>query len=204
MLSFSSKINYNHTTLYHCTKWFYKNQLVNRIWPRLGRGGGRSAPIVFNQGKHRKNCECCPGHYLIVNHYSSMSLFKFRNLSVIVNCVAKSLIHEITLNLNRCLCSHCSHCSHSSLCSIFSNCNDCIHCIHCIHCSHCSHCSHSNAEIKMSLSDSPTDWQCHLLSCPGQLQIKMNCQIEGESVFEIAVFDFYNQQIFQIQFKLLQ
>ena len=21
--------------------------------------------------KHRKNCECCPGHYLIVNHYSS-------------------------------------------------------------------------------------------------------------------------------------
>ena len=23
--------------------------------------------------KHRKNCECCPGHYLIVNHYSSMS-----------------------------------------------------------------------------------------------------------------------------------
>ena len=23
--------------------------------------------------KHRKNCECCPGHYLIVNHYPSMS-----------------------------------------------------------------------------------------------------------------------------------
>ena len=22
--------------------------------------------------KHRKNCECCPGHYLIVNHYSSI------------------------------------------------------------------------------------------------------------------------------------
>ena len=31
--------------------------------------------------KHRKNCECCPSHYLIVNHYSSMSWFKFRNLS---------------------------------------------------------------------------------------------------------------------------
>ena len=43
--------------------------------------------------KHRKNCECCPGHYLIVNHYSSMSWFKFRNLSVIVSCVTKSLIH---------------------------------------------------------------------------------------------------------------
>ena len=43
--------------------------------------------------KHRKNCECCPGHYLIVNHYSSMSWFKFRNLSVIVNCVTKSQIH---------------------------------------------------------------------------------------------------------------
>ena len=37
--------------------------------------------------KHRKNCECCPGHYLIVNHYSAMSRFKFRNLSVIVSCV---------------------------------------------------------------------------------------------------------------------
>ena len=22
--------------------------------------------------KQRKNCECCPGHYLIVNHYSSL------------------------------------------------------------------------------------------------------------------------------------
>ena len=27
--------------------------------------------------KHRKNCEGCPGHYLIVNHFSSMSWFKF-------------------------------------------------------------------------------------------------------------------------------
>ena len=26
--------------------------------------------IVFR--KHRKNCECCPGHYLIINHYSSI------------------------------------------------------------------------------------------------------------------------------------
>ena len=24
--------------------------------------------------KHRKNCECCPGHYLIVNHCSSMNV----------------------------------------------------------------------------------------------------------------------------------
>ena len=37
--------------------------------------------------KHRKNCECCPGRYLIVNHYSSMSWIKIRNLSEIVNCV---------------------------------------------------------------------------------------------------------------------
>ena len=41
--------------------------------------------------KHRKNCKCCPGHSLIVNHYSSISWFKFRNLSVIVNCVPNSL-----------------------------------------------------------------------------------------------------------------
>ena len=39
--------------------------------------------------KHRKNCECCPGHYLIVNHYSLMSWFEFRNLSVIISCVTK-------------------------------------------------------------------------------------------------------------------
>ena len=44
--------------------------------------------------KHRKNCECCPGHYLIVNHYSSMSWFKFRNLSEMVNCVTNSLNHS--------------------------------------------------------------------------------------------------------------
>ena len=25
------------------------------------------------KAKHRKNCECCPGHHLIINHYSSMS-----------------------------------------------------------------------------------------------------------------------------------
>ena len=49
---------------------------------------------LIRQGKkHRKNCECCPGHYLIVNHYSWMSWFKFRNVPVIVNCVTKSVIH---------------------------------------------------------------------------------------------------------------
>ena len=42
--------------------------------------------------KHRKNRECCLGHYLIVNHYSSMSWFKFRNLSEMVNCVTNSLL----------------------------------------------------------------------------------------------------------------
>ena len=36
---------------------------------------------IVLQLEHRKNCECC--------HYSSMSWFKFRNLSVIVNCVTK-------------------------------------------------------------------------------------------------------------------
>ena len=35
----------------------------------------------------------CQGHYLIVNRFSPLSWFKFRNLSVIVNCVIKPLIH---------------------------------------------------------------------------------------------------------------
>ena len=30
-----------------------------------------SAPKMTQYKKHRKNCEYCPGHYLIVNHYSS-------------------------------------------------------------------------------------------------------------------------------------
>ena len=45
--------------------------------------------------KTLQDCECCPGHYLIVNHYSSMSWFKFHNLSVIVNCVTKSRIQGV-------------------------------------------------------------------------------------------------------------
>ena len=50
-----------------------------------------SSQLWVWENKHRKNCECCPGHYLIVNQYSSMSWFKFCNLSVMVNCVTKSL-----------------------------------------------------------------------------------------------------------------
>ena len=56
-------------------------------------GGSHTKNGVNNVWKHRKNCKCCPGKYLIVNHYSSMSWFKFHNLSVIVNCVTKSLSH---------------------------------------------------------------------------------------------------------------
>ena len=55
--------------------------------------GGNLSKIRRLVRKHRKNCKCCPGNYVIVNHYSSMSWFKFRNLSVVVNCVTKSLIH---------------------------------------------------------------------------------------------------------------
>ena len=50
-------------------------------------------PFLATNIKHRKNCECCPGHYLIVSHYSSMSWLRFRNLSVIVTSVIKSQIH---------------------------------------------------------------------------------------------------------------
>ena len=42
--------------------------------------------------KHRKNCECCPGHYLSTSVYQCLRV-------------------STNLNLNRCLCSHCSHCS---------------------------------------------------------------------------------------------
>ena len=45
--------------------------------------------------KHHKNCECCPGHYLIVNHYSSMNVMvqvsQYVNNSQLCHLVTKSL-----------------------------------------------------------------------------------------------------------------
>ena len=92
-----------------------------------------------------------------------MSSFKFHNLSVIVNCVTKSQIHWIALNLNRCLCSG------SSDCSDCGDCNDC---------SDCSDCS----ALKSKVTHWLTDWQHHLLSCPGQLKRRISHnQVGGRS-----------------------
>ena len=55
------------------------------------RSGHKMAHKVCPFLKHRKNCECCPGHYPIVNHSPPMSWFKFRNFSIIVNFVTNSL-----------------------------------------------------------------------------------------------------------------
>ena len=78
-------------------------------------------PLIFNKDFLIDLFECCPGHYLIVNHQPSISWF---NLSVIVNSVTKSSDHSIALNLKlnlrRFLCSHCSYCSH---CSHWSPCS---------------------------------------------------------------------------------
>ena len=46
---------------------------------------------LYKLSKHRKNCECCPGHYLTVSPKPSMSGFKFLNLSGTVNCVTNLL-----------------------------------------------------------------------------------------------------------------
>ena len=55
----------------------YRNQLQQQLdeveAERLREREKKEQVIV----KHRKNCECCPGHSPIVNHYSSMS-FKFK------------------------------------------------------------------------------------------------------------------------------
>ena len=62
----------------------------------------------------------------------------------------KSLLLNLNLNLNRCLCL-CSDCSD---CSEWSDCSDC-----------------SDCRLWLLVgSDRPTDRQCHLLSCPGQLK----------------------------------
>ena len=51
---------------------YVKNIGFNSSVYKTDFGGLISAIIV----KHRKNCECCPGYYLIVNHYSSMSQYQ--------------------------------------------------------------------------------------------------------------------------------
>ena len=71
-----------------------RNQQIIPCYKLFSSNIYRITNINIDEKKHRKNCECCPGHYLIVNHYSPMSWFKFRNLSAIVNCVTKSLIHS--------------------------------------------------------------------------------------------------------------
>ena len=71
-----------------CTlSWIYAPE------PAVGHKVPFAAIRMYNDKKHHRNCEYCPGQYLIVNHHSSMSWFKFCNLSVIVDCITKSLIH---------------------------------------------------------------------------------------------------------------
>ena len=41
--------------------------------PEVGQKEVDNSFLITFKPKHRKNCECCPGHSLIVNHYSSMS-----------------------------------------------------------------------------------------------------------------------------------
>ena len=56
------------------------------------------------EAKHCKNCECCPGHALSVNHYPWMSWLQFLYLSEIVNCVIKLLNHFSNRSLYLALC----------------------------------------------------------------------------------------------------
>ena len=69
----------------------------------------KTAPILVKYSPHSPVYDLQPhigGRnpvlYLIVTHYSSMSWFKFRNLSVIVNCVTKSLNRSHPLRLVQC------------------------------------------------------------------------------------------------------
>ena len=49
--------------------WYFVISFIN-IWN--GKEEFKKAKGLLAL-KHRKNCECCPGHCLIVNHYCSMS-----------------------------------------------------------------------------------------------------------------------------------
>ena len=73
------------------------HQLISRDIIDIAR---KPVPMNYltNLSKHRKNCECCPGRYLI--YYPSMSWFIFCNLSVIVNCVTISLNRSQSISLS--------------------------------------------------------------------------------------------------------
>ena len=78
--AFSICICFCGLTVWYCTsklvksnpsaesKWFWK-QLYNLAF--LFSFVSTKFSWLYADNKHRKNCECCPGHYLIVNHYSS-------------------------------------------------------------------------------------------------------------------------------------
>ena len=79
--AFSICICFCGLTVWYCTsklvksnpsaesKWFWK-QLYNLAF--LFSFVSTKFSWLYADNKHRKNCECCPGHYLIVNHYSSI------------------------------------------------------------------------------------------------------------------------------------
>ena len=46
------------------TRFVFEENLTHLVFKE------NTTRLVFEK-KHRKNCECCPGHYLIVDHYSS-------------------------------------------------------------------------------------------------------------------------------------
>ena len=99
-------VNIHPRSFHHSFPAFLKNSFDFLILIAASSSWFLNAKCTFVHGqtcqlpkvgeKHRKNCECCPGHSLIVNHYSSMSWFKFCNLSVIVNCVTQGSIHALT------------------------------------------------------------------------------------------------------------
>ena len=82
----------------HKNDLFHKNYFFSRVHTLDSCFLQKNALILVKyslqspvQKKHRKNCECCPGHYLSTSVY-------------------KCLLVSTKLNLNRCLCSHCSQC----------------------------------------------------------------------------------------------
>ena len=81
---FKSKITLGLCKFCSSTQFMQEKMLFS--WKIYIAGTNLTRPPVVTVAKNHTS-----GHYLIVNHYSSMSWFKFHNSSVIVNCVTKSL-----------------------------------------------------------------------------------------------------------------
>ena len=67
-----SSVQFSLSVIVNDRRVMYKGTFASQLFLRLALGYTWSDKGWSILEKHRKNCECCPGHHLIVDHYSSI------------------------------------------------------------------------------------------------------------------------------------